>query len=482
MSSRDANMKPDSVGKQVSPGQAFVTAREQRPRFLRLTIGVLSTILATPRLVFGLGGIFTNGKVVEHFSDNNLVILDAGRNQGVSLGDSAVLLSDSEIAGTGTVFYLEAGRCGVRVNEDDARSLKAAAAVVVSRSLPAVCRVALPPGVTVWADVDEIAPGHRTAWLRQGRHAGLRLNDGLWISRSDGPIAKATVIDLLDDAALIEFVPMAPGWTVRPGDRARLWPSPSERREGRIALPVLRVESQGAAQHVWFTGGAADGLTIDRMVELLRNGVYVATAIVDQPGGPMTRATTIEAYIREPVQKGDEAVLMGLAGEGEALAGRIFRIEGNYCLVSIGENSGVRRDQPLYVVRDRQIVATLKVKAIKEGYCGAEAQRPSTGVPRLWDQVLSQPPDHRVDEAVGKIARLSSDAQFAMVQATAKIVNAESGTILQIAQDSGPLGAGIVVHKDRSRIVLYIPPCWHNLPISSGAQAIHFREVALPEK
>jgi hypothetical protein len=435
---------------------------------------------------FSAAGIYASCKVIGRIPDRPLVILDAGRDQGVSLDDPAVLLADGQIAAAGRVFYLESNRCSVRLNEQGAGDRQANVAVVVPRSLPGVCRVALPPDTTIWADVDEVTPGHRTAWVNHGRDTGLRLGDRLLITRSRVAIARGDVIDVLQDSALIRFQTVAAGSFVRRGDKVRLWPSPAEGREGCLRVPVMTVEQEGPHQCIWLPGGTADGLVPDRQIEFFRGDTYVATATIDQAGESAARAVTMDACARQAVQAGDTAVLMiDSSLDQPRFAGRVFRIEGDYCLLSIGEDTGVRRGQVLYVVRDRQVVATVKIKTIKQGYCGAELERSESNAarkPQLWDQVLSSRPQQRLVQGLGHVTQLTDDGQFATVALPGEVKNAESGTIVSIIKNADTVGAAIIIHKSPTSMILHVPACWREAGVSLGANVRYVHDVATSEE
>ncbi len=427
-------------------------------------------------------GVLVRCKVVERIGAPAIVVLDAGRQKGVSVNDRAVLTADGHMVSAGRVFYLESGRCAVRLAYREQSGMPADAAVIVSRTLPSVCRVALPSGVTVSAQVEAVAPGHRTAWLDQGRIAGLLLGDAMLVVRADRLIARADVIELYEDNALIRMDRLASEASVRLGDRAHLWPSPSERRTGRRRLPVLAVQSDGAAQHIWMPAGAPEELRVDRRIEVFRGGAYVATALVDQTGPAFTRATTVEACVRQPVQAGDRAELLPQTGQADPV-GRIFRVDRNYCLVSAGEDAGIRRDQRLYAVRAGRVLATLTVKTVKESYCGADAQPTSDDArarPRRWDQVLSRPPEPRPVLRLGQIERLTPDGTFAAMANQTGVDLPECGTLVSIMQQDQTVAAGMIVHATSSRSILHIPACWRNQPVSTGAHVVHAQDASKP--
>ncbi len=435
----------------------------------------------------GVGGAFVTSKVIAHVEHQPLVMLDVGQRQGIGLGDPALLLADGKMVGTGRLFYLEPGLCGVRLSWRGPDAARADAAVVVSRTLPSVCRIALPAGTTVSARIGEIAPGHRTAWLNQGRNAGLLLGDGMLVNRAGGPVARADVIELYEDQALVRLTRLAPGTEVRTGDRASLWPSPAERRSGLVHAPVLAVESNVAEQRIWLAGGTAEGLLTDRRIEVFRGGSYVATAIIDQPGLALTRASIVEAYTRQPARGGDRAALLDQPVGGGGPVGRVFRIDGNYCLVSAGEDVGIRRGQRLSVVRLGRVVATLTVKTVKATYCGADihqtpGQLHDDRAPRLWDRVFGRAPQPRSVQELGKIDHVTPDGLFASVTKPGDPAQAEPGTLVSIVRQDRAPAAAIIVHKVSTHRILHAPACWRDQNIPQGAHVLYRQDLPKSDK
>jgi len=439
-------------------------------------VALVSAIASDPAR--GMGGVFFDCQVVDRLKGGSVVVLRVDGNQDVAPGDRAVLLADERMAAAARVFYVEPGLCAVRVEWRRADLGSAKTAVVVSQTLPSVCRVAMPHGTTVSAGIDDVAPGHRTAWLDQGRNAGLRLGDGMMVGRAGATIARAEIIEVYRDYALARLTRLSPSAWTRTGDRARLWPSPAERRSGQIHLPVLLAEDAGDAQYVWVPGGPADGLGPDRRIEVFRGNEYIATAILDQPGVGLSRAKTVQAYCRERVQAGDRAVLLGDAAAGSGAVGRIFRIDRDYCLISAGEDIGLERGQTLHVVRSGQPIAKLTVKTVKETYCGADlvpiSGRPADK-PQAWDRVFSQSPRPGVIRDVGTVRAISRCERFASVASRDLGRGVEPGTLVSLQQDGQTVAGGIVVHKSLVTKILCLPICWRDGGIAVGAQVLYSR-------
>lgn len=446
-----------------------------------LTVCACLAMAAAADPALGVGGIFAECKIVDHLADRPVVMLDAGRAQGIELGDQSVLITDGRMVAVGRVFYLEPSLCAVRMGWRSPAAAQAQTAVVVSQTLPNSCRVVLPTGTTISSHVDQVAPGHRTAWLDQGRNAGLLLGDHLLVDQAGVPVALADVVEVYEDQALVRVQGFSSDVPVRRGDRASLWPNPGEVRAGLGRLPVIGVASRGTGQVIWLPGGVAQGLLRDRSVEAFRAGAYLGTAVIDEPGLVLTRATTVEVYARRPIEAGDR-VAVRLMGGGAEPSGRVFRIDGSYCLVSMGEDVGIRRRRQLHVARAGNVVAKLVVKTVKETYCGAEivASGGSSGgasAIQLWDQVVSDPPDVHSVNLVGKITEVTPDGGFASVGGA---ISGEigKGTLVSISWRHKTIGAALIIHKVRSGIILHLPLCWRGQDVPVGAGVFYSRDTS----
>ncbi len=82
-------------------------------RFLAVCACLAAAVVADPAL--GVGGIFAKCRIVDRLADRPVVILDAGRAQGIELGDQSVLIADGRMVAVGRVFYLEPALCAVRM-------------------------------------------------------------------------------------------------------------------------------------------------------------------------------------------------------------------------------------------------------------------------------------------------------------------------------------------------------------------------------
>ncbi len=440
------------------------------------SVAVACTVcLATAAPALGAEGVFAACEVIESLPNRPIVMIRAGRTQGLAIDDRAVLLAGGKMTASGRVFYLEPALSAVRLAGRGSPAAGLDRAIVVSKTMPQVCRVALPRGTTISALMDDVAPGHRSGWLDHGRRAGFLLGDCLMIRRSGTPIARARVVEVYEDQALVTLRRVAPGRSVRPGDHARLWPSPAQQRSGQARLPLLMVEPAGTEQHLWLPGGPEEGLVLDCRVEVLRGGGYVTTAVVDRPGADLTRATTVEAYTREAARVGDDAVLLPRA-DGTSFSGRIFRIERDYCLVSAGEDVGIRRGQALHVVRQGRSAAKLTVETVKETYCGATIDvRPAKADlgPRLWDQILPRPPEPQAVQRIGKVVGLGPEGRFATVSELGRTVQCEPGTLVSVVRTGHSRAAALIVHKSGSSLILYTPPCWRGGPVAVGSEVFY---------
>ncbi len=407
-------------------------------------------------------GLFVAARAARTLPDRPVVVLDAGRTSDIALHDKAAVIHADRLVGVGRVFLTEPNRSAVRLAWAGGAVAPGDRVLVLHEGLPAVCRVALPEGASIMTTLDRLSAGHRTAWLSHGRDAGLILGDSLLVRRSDRTLALTEVIEVTKRQALVRVHTLSADVAVRRGDRAVLWPSPAEQRSGECSMPVSTVTASGEEQRLWLPGGPSQGLTMDRRIEVFRKGEFIATALVDAPGQTLSRATTVEAYTREPVKPGDEAVLLS-APPGPGHVGRIFLIDKDYYLISVGEDMGIRRGQKLLACRDGQVVSRLVVQTVKQSYCGARrdtSEAAGAGRAKAWDEIRLTAPRPRTRSTVGLVERAILSGRFITGTLARPTDLARPGTLVRIGREGERPCAALVLHKSSSAIVLYVPSCW----------------------
>lgn len=416
-------------------------------------------------------GLFVEARVAQALPDRPVIVLNAGRNNEIALNHTAVVIRSDRLIGAGRVFLTEPNRSAVRLAWLSENAAAGDLVLVLQAGLPAVCRVALPEGTTLITAIDRLAPGHRTAWLTHGRQAGIVLGDSFLVKQADQTVGLAEVIETYPRQVLVRVNSFSPSASVRQGDPAVLWPSPHEQRTGRVSVPVLTVTASGKDQHVWLPGGPGQGLKLDRRVEILRNGRFVATALVDRPAPTFTRATTVEAYTREPVKPGDKAVLLS-DPPGPGHIGRVFLVDKDYYLISVGEDVGIRRGQKLLALRDGELICRLVVQTVKQSYSGAtrDPDRAPSTRPKPWDEVWGTDPPDRQQRLIGRVNEVILSGRFATARSSQGTELVEPGTLVRVGGRGTQPTAAMAIHKSHSSMILHIPTCWTARQIRAGEE------------
>lgn len=415
--------------------------------------------------------------------------LSAGRAEGVELGDRFWIFRDDAIDASGQIQVVTAeGSAGAI---EDISEVKPGGAVTILKSaaLPQY-REGLPPGVTIRGHIERVAPGRRNAWLDMGARSGLQTGDTLLIRRlSPGnvavPLARGRIEVVREDTALALLEPLVGNTLPQPGDIAELWPSPADRRLGRIESMVL--EAQPASEPegdllLTIVGGARDGLEKGRLVDLFHGRDYIGHAIISDVGEQHSRALVINAGRRLRAGEGDRAWVRPPPGPPvRPLAAAVFKVasagDTRYALIAAGEIDGVK-DGEKFIIRHedpadptvRKDIAELTIQKVENDYSTAII-RPLSADPddhvRLWDFAERRdpmPPDWR---AIGIVGRVVPESRSAVAELEPRSEASVGRVVRLIPEDPSdpdepprPAGAAIVIHRSGETAILYVPPGW----------------------
>ncbi len=173
------------------------------------------------------------------------------------------------------------------------------------------------------------------------------------------------------------------------------------------------VEENGA---LLLAGGPGSGVDSGARFDLFRDGAYVGMAVVRRTALHL-QAEIEPAFMRAAPRVGDEACLRLATGD-RASRGWIFRLEGDYGLVSLGEADGVVRGQRLFTQGH-----ILEVRTVYPYHCGVntvggnEAETPERrqnsvggGALSLW-AVVSTMPARVVTPAIGDDGQETKSAE-----------------------------------------------------------------------
>lgn len=425
--------------------------------------------------------------------------LDRGAADGVAAGDGVFLVADGSVRALGSLVV--SGESGAVARLDGASPAPSPGSTlrVLRRAALAELADRLPPGVTMSAAVLRIPPGRGSCWMDMGASAGFKPGDGVLIRRPVReitlPIARGSIGAIEDGLALAVVRPVVQMdiASVQAGDLVERWPRPHDARQGRINSAVLEVLPAGGATRLFIAGGADDGLSEGRLVDVFRQGAYIGVALIGEVRESVSIAQLISAASTDrPPMEGDEALVRAPAGERELpLAAAIFQVitDGGttYCLIAAGESDGVavgdrfvvRRTDPQNELMTRRI-AELWVEKSDETYCRATVRPLDAGVApvAVWEMAERASALPRRWVPIGIVREVNAEHRMARADLNPRI-HPEVGTLLRwVPEQVGRSpGAGVLLATEGESGWLHVPPGWGAL---SGLRLARL-EVELPE-
>lgn len=433
--------------------------------------------------------------VIDAVADRSLTALAAGRAAGIALGDPFWLFKDAQLTASGHVQMLDDRGAAGTTDGLAAGSPRQSAAILCRSSLVRHIEH-LPPEVTVRGRIARVAPGRRSGWLNLGADAGLQPGDRLLIRRSvsthfDLPLARGKIELVRDESALAVFDPIVGNALPQPNDTAEIWPSPSDRRLGRVESTVLEVKPSDREELILtLAGTAADGLEVGRLVDLFRGRDYVGHATVVQIREANSLARTVRAGQKQPPQPGDRAWVRPPPGPPpRPLSTAIFQIDpspdGDVALLAAGDTDGLQvgeeflvRHQDAGDPRIRRDVAILTIRKVNEDFATAQVQPVSADGERVqqWDLAERRRPPSPDWREVGIVQQVSLKSRAAAITLEPGLA-AGPGTVVRwipepapADQARRPAGAAMIIHRSQDEAILYVPPGWGQVDYLANAR------------
>lgn len=394
-------------------------------------------------------------------SVDRVVSLEKRPDERVEVGDLVVGRSGEHEAWIGQVDAVADLQSSARIGGPGQLPSSGSMAAIIPRNTAGRLREILPAETTLWAWVDRIAPGGKTAWIDGGGDDGFRSGDRLLAVRAGIPIARLELTQVYSRAALAACLPLAANATIVEGDRARLWPSPADRLTDRLQSHVLHVRSTRGGDEIWICGERRDGLALGQTWEIRRGGKYVDLATVRSFSGHFAIASPSTAFSATRAKSGDAAIRRL---ESDIFSGRVplrvFRVEDRYCLLNAGEREGIEVGMPLVLEGGPQ-ARTLTVDTVKADYCGASlsssAATSNPGPIRQWEAALPvRLPEP--DPTRGVVASVNKDKGVVTVDWRQGHSEMQPGDWVRVG--SSPPAAGLVVLVDEHGCILFVPDCW----------------------
>lgn len=311
-----------------------------------------------------------------------------GKQDGLTLGQQVVLLSGWEPLSLGRLTVLSEHHCTIEPDGPRPRPTQGLVGMMLLPKLETFRDRGLwPVGAVLSGKMGETSSRTPTAKLTGESAKLLRRGDAVLIWQAGLPIARGEDLELLPvEASLItpepavRLVTLVAGrepatgddWTLIRSDDPAGW---------RTA--VLQVTREPAEDVVLLAANEKEGVRSGMIVDFFRAGQFIARGEVTEVGKRLAEVRVVPAMARLPVQMSDLARIYAAAPK----QGRLFRLDGAEALTSVPETSGVQVGQPLGVYRAGVKTGTIKVEAVKEGYCRGTLTPLSESPPQVWDDV-----------------------------------------------------------------------------------------------
>jgi len=413
-----------------------------------------------------------------------IVVFDAPKESGVALDDQMVLTARDGAFSVGRVFVHDESHFAAKVEGEGVLPAAGDVALRVPRDVGALMRSWLPPGATLTARLDARSRSGATAWFDRGSLDGFRAGDRLLVLRNEIPIARATIAQARDRVSLASIVPLVSNVTCAEGDQAHLWPGPADIRSDSLETRVLFVKAvpQSDRIEVWFPAGPRDGVAAGQHWEVRRTGQYVDCVEVVELRGRFAIALQSPAFSASAIAVGDSVRLR--TGQHVAqgrIPLRVFRREGDYCLMNGGEDVGLEVGGHLAVVRDGRVIAELEIDTVKVDYCGATratsseprnllaTTRPGSDAEvRDWDTVvpLAALPAMQEPVSLGRVARVSEREEWLIGRPGRIGASVAPGQLVYVGP--APASVGLVAGVSEGTWIIHVPPPCRRGAISRG--------------
>lgn len=318
----------------------------------------------------------TAARIAAISSQAPVAAIDVGADAGVRENDRVVILRDGDVVAAGLVNHLQADRCGLEFAPVGDRTPVVGDKVVVVRSSYSPkpsesCELILFKTATV----DRVLPAGDRLWIAGGERDGWRMGDSVLVRRGAAVLGWGMVANCYDRSALVTLDRMREdGALPRRGDAIEAIGKVG--RSDRVRSRVAAVVATGDAPRMIVAGDSHTGFVLDDRVEIIRDGRYVSYGKVVGVD-PLLQIEANRAFQRTDPQEGDTVTLRGDVEGVEPAVGRIFRVEKDYALITLGQVDQIENGQRLFILNHDGSTTSLKVRKLYAEHCGATLDGPA---------------------------------------------------------------------------------------------------------
>ncbi len=309
----------------------------------------------------------------------------------------------------------------------------------------------LPHPLGVFGEIDSIEPGGRNVWISVGSAFDVRPGNRFWQRQGGQPVARFETLFVDSAVALARCVPLAAGYRPRPGERVELWPSPADRRDGRLRSAVTFVPT-GAGGQVWLAAPSGAECPSEPQIDFYRAGRFLGNGALERADERFWYVRPLAASFPVGLQVGDDAEIRTLADvDARRFRARVFSSSGGGALINAGEVDGLEPGMAASAWRADQPLGPVTIGRVETSFSVVDAAGLALLDEVRFGAVDASPPRERV----GAVERTEGTEL-----AVARMIDSWSGSFEQrllVERDGRLVGVALCVAALDGRAVFFCP-------------------------
>ncbi|MGE3182016.1 MAG: hypothetical protein AB7N71_10320 [Phycisphaerae bacterium] len=230
------------------------------------------------------------------------------------------------------------------------------------------------------ATITAIAPGNQSVWLNVGRRNGVKVGDE-WLLELGQPAARFETVFVDETRCAALVVPLVSDLPLSVNDSVALWPSPADRRAGKLQSAIAYIDRTETDTRFWVPLPSSAIVPEGTHVELARSGIVIALGILEKRSTPFSiirlvaeipgsseSANSAKSPANGPVI-GDRVHFRTPADiRARDYAPRVFSRSGDKFLINAGEPESLKVGDTLKMFRNSQAVGVANVDRVQRTY------------------------------------------------------------------------------------------------------------------
>lgn len=217
--------------------------------------------------------------------------------------------------------------------------------------------------------IDSIGPGQRHAWLVGGAERGWLRGQSWWLRLAGQPVARFDTRYTGPGLSYCSVTPLVADAPLSPGQCVEAWPSPGERKNGRVTSAVVFTEDIGSDQRVWIAAPPDVGFPREPRIDFMRAGRYVGRGVVESRDPAFWYVRVSARACLERIMVGDDAQVRTLTMiHRREFVAHVFETAPEGYLIDVGEAENIAVDQFATAWRDGRALGTVIVSRVQNDY------------------------------------------------------------------------------------------------------------------